>query len=41
VILIGIQPQTMQGQITELVKEGAEHLISLLKHGHIEQIQSV
>lgn len=39
VIFIGIQPQTMFGEISKPVKKSAEHLIELLKKKKIDQIK--
>jgi hypothetical protein len=38
VILIGIQPKTMSGVITEKVKEKADVLIKLIKDKKIEDL---
>jgi hypothetical protein len=39
VILIGIQPKTMIGEISKPIKKSAEQLINLLKKKEIHQIK--
>jgi len=41
IILIGIQPKNMSGQITEIVKKSADKLVNLIKNKEFEKIKSL
>jgi len=38
IILIGIQPKTMEGKMTEVVKKSAEELVEIIRNEEIENI---
>ena len=41
IIFIGIQPKTMSGEITEIVKKSADRLSEIIKNKNIEQIEKL
>lgn len=41
VILIGIQPKTMSGDMTEVVKNSAQRLVEIIKNNEIDNIEKL
>lgn len=41
VLLIGIQPKTMSGELTEIVKKSGDRLIEIIKNKKVEQIEAL
>jgi Ni,Fe-hydrogenase maturation factor len=41
IVLIGIQPKKLSGEITESVKKNANKLVKIIKNGELEKIEKI